>query len=198
MQLPAKKGSGEELILVSARELADVPADELAGWINQGHAAIKMTVRRLAIHVAQVGAWLVAAKGKCQHGQWLEWLSENCPEVSERTARRYMELYNKAISNRSLMSDLNNMTPMEGYRYLSIVKDPTDKPPVEAPPKRKLKLPSDAPEEWDTFAEYRQWIEDYAFSLLKEDVHYARRIYRSLEILLHQLKETFDELDNLL
>lgn len=111
-----------------------MPEAELADWINTGHVAIKMAVRRLAIHVAQVGAWLVAAKDKCQHGEWLPWLAENCPEISDRTVRRYMELYNRAISNRSVMSDLRNMTPHQGYQYLGIVKDPTDPEPVVVPP----------------------------------------------------------------
>ena len=83
-----------------------------------------MAVRRLAIHVAQVGAWLVAAKDKCQHGEWLEWLGENCPEISQRTAYNYIETYEKLIgTNLQLVA---NLTATQGYRYLGIVKDPTD------------------------------------------------------------------------
>ena len=93
MQSPSKIGKVEELVLVPADEFADVPADELAGWINGGHAALKMAVRRLAIHVAQVPPWLVATKDKCQHGEWLDWLKVNCPEISHKTHRRYVETY---------------------------------------------------------------------------------------------------------
>lgn len=91
-----------------------------------------MAVRRLAIHVAQVGAWLVAAKDKCQHGEWLSWLVEYCPEITRRTATNYMKLYDKAITaNGQLFSHL---TPIQAYRELGIVKDPTDPEPVVTPP----------------------------------------------------------------
>jgi len=45
-----------------------------------------------------------------------------------------MEFYNKAISNRSLVTDLARMPITEAYRELGIVKDPTDPTPVETPP----------------------------------------------------------------
>jgi N6-adenosine-specific RNA methylase IME4 len=128
----AKIGNVEQLDLIPADEFTNVPETELTEWINTGHAAIKMAVRRLAIHVAQVGAWLVAAKDKCQHGEWLPWLAENCPEISQRTAYRYTELYEKfRDSNLSLMANLPITT---AYRELGIVKDPTDPEPVVTPP----------------------------------------------------------------
>jgi len=131
MNLPQKIGNVEQLELMPADEFADVEASELAEWINTGHSAIKMAVRRLAIHVAQVGAFLVAAKDKCQHGEWLDWLKENCPEITQPTAWRYTKLYEKAKSNYSL---LNNLTPIQAYRELGIVKDPSAPMPVEPPP----------------------------------------------------------------
>lgn len=122
MSLPDKIGRVEELVLVLANEFADVEASELAGWINGGHAAIKMAVRRLAVHVAQVGAFLVAAKNKCEHGEWLDWLEVNCPEITVKTVQRYMALYEKGKSKTTLLSHL---TPVQAYRHLGIVKDPT-------------------------------------------------------------------------
>ena len=90
-----------------------------------------MAVRRLAIHVAQVGAFLVAAKDKCEHGEWLGWLEENCPEISQRTAYRYTKVYGKfRDGNLSLMA---NLPITQAYRELGIVKDPTDPVPVETP-----------------------------------------------------------------
>lgn len=130
----AKIGNVEQLELIPADEFADVSEIELAEWINTGHVAIKMAVRRLAIHVAQVGAWLVAAKDKVKHGEWLPWLSENCPKISQRTGRRYMEFYDKVIANRSILTDLGNMTPVQGYRAVGVVIDPTDPEPVVVPP----------------------------------------------------------------
>lgn len=105
-----KIGYVEQLELMPAEEFYQTPEEELAEWINKGHAAIKMAVRRLAIHVAQVGAWLVAAKQKCQHGEWLEWLGENCPEISQPTVWRYMELYQKAIRRMDCKRAKNNVS----------------------------------------------------------------------------------------
>ena len=119
--------------MIPAGEFADVPETDLAEWINTGHAAIKMAVRRLAIHVAQVGAWLVAAKDKCQHGEWLPWLAENCPEISRMTAWKYMQLHNRVISP-NVNLDLHLIEVTTAYRELGIVKDPTDPKPVETPP----------------------------------------------------------------
>jgi len=133
MNLPQKIGNVEQLELMPADEFADVEASQLAEWVNMGHAAIKMAVRRLAIHVAQVGAFLVAAKDKCQHGEWLPWLAENCPEISHDTATRYMKTYDKMLDE-SNYARMRNLTPTQAYRELGIVKDPSDPMPVETPP----------------------------------------------------------------
>jgi len=121
-ELVSKIGKVEQLELFPAEEFADIPDETLAEWINTGHTAIKMAVRRLAIHVAQVGAWLVAAKAQCQHGEWLDWLAENCLFIPERTVQRYMEFYNKAISNPSLVADLARMPITEAYRELGSLR----------------------------------------------------------------------------
>ena len=109
--------------------------------MTSGHAAIKMAVRRLAIHVAQVGAWLVAAKDKCEHREWLDWLAENCPEITRMTAWRYMEAYKKMSSNVTLMLHLANMPITQAYRELGIVKDPTD-PMLSSVPSKDFPIPA--------------------------------------------------------
>jgi N6-adenosine-specific RNA methylase IME4 len=129
-----KIGKVEQLELLPAEEFAEVPDETLAEWINTGHSAIKMAVRRLAIHVAQVGAWLTTAKSKCQHGEWLDWLSENCPEMAVRTVQHYMQFYDKVISNTQILAHLAEMSVVEGYRAVGVVKNPTDKLEVETPP----------------------------------------------------------------
>ena len=72
----------------------------------------------------------MAAKDKCEHGEWLPWLSENCPEITVRTAQNYMAMYEKGMSKTKLISHL---TPTQAYKALGIVKDPTDPVPVETP-----------------------------------------------------------------
>ena len=50
------------------------------------------------------------------------WLAENCLFIPERTVRRYMEFYNKVISNRSLVTDLARMPITEAYRELGSLR----------------------------------------------------------------------------
>ena len=112
--------SEPEAEIQHADDFADYSLDDLAQQINDGHQGIKLKVRRVAVDVAQVGAWLTAAKAKCQHGEWLPWLADNCPEITIRTVQRYISLYDKAASNTTLMSHL---TPTQAYKELGVVRD---------------------------------------------------------------------------
>jgi N6-adenosine-specific RNA methylase IME4 len=110
-----------------ADDFACFSLDDLAQQINDGHQAIRFSVRRLAVHVAQVGAWLTAAKAKCQHGEWLPWLADNCPEITRMTANNYMRLYDKAVSN---VNFILHLTPTQAYKALGVVRDDSDPTPV--------------------------------------------------------------------
>ena len=63
------------------------------------------------------------AKSKVKHGEWLDWLAENCPEITRMTANNYMRLYQRAESNVNLILHL---TPMQAYKELGIVRDAND------------------------------------------------------------------------
>jgi hypothetical protein len=115
-------GQVAEFEFQDADSLEAVPLDELATWINTGHAAIKFAVRRLAVHVAQVGAFLVAAKGNVKHGEWLDWLAENCSEITVRTAQRYIGMYEK-LSVHPNTTLVSHLTPMQAYKALGIVRE---------------------------------------------------------------------------
>ena len=109
-----------ELVLKSADLYSSTSLDKLAELISKGHEEIHGAyIRRGALQVAQVGAWLTAAKEKCEHGKWLPWLEEKCPEISQSTAKNYMALYKKIESNRQLIGDIN---PTAAYKMLGIVK----------------------------------------------------------------------------
>ena len=110
----------EEITIQHADDFADYSLDDLAQQINDGHQGLQVATRRLAVHVAQVGAWLTAAKAKCQHGEWLPWLDGNCAEITQRTATNYMGLYHKAMSNQKSISDL---TPTQAYKELGVVRN---------------------------------------------------------------------------
>jgi len=58
-----------------------------------------------------------------KRGEWLDWLAEYCPEISERTHNNYVRLYNAHQANPQLIADL---TPMQAYKALGVVRDAID------------------------------------------------------------------------
>jgi Protein of unknown function (DUF3102) len=69
------------------------PTTSLAARIRAGHSAVIEAKKNIVRKAIEVGLLLKEAKEKeCKHGQWLDWLKTNAPEISERTAQRYMEL----------------------------------------------------------------------------------------------------------
>ena len=49
------------------------------------------------------------------HGEWLDWLAFNCPEIGKSTAYNYMGLYEKAEAVNLQL--LGNLTPMQAYKH---------------------------------------------------------------------------------
>jgi len=67
-------------------------APDLPSRINAAHAACEKAVRSGLEHAITAGQLLAEAKAKQHHGEWVEWLETNCPDVSVRTAQRYMQI----------------------------------------------------------------------------------------------------------
>ena len=111
-----------------ADDFADYSLDELAQQINDGHQAVQIATRRLAVHVAQVGAWLTAAKAKCNHGQWMPWVAENCPDISKDTEENYRSLYEWSTRNSEL---IRNMGVTEAYKVFGRMKEKNEIPRSE-------------------------------------------------------------------
>ncbi len=65
---------------------------DLAERINTEHEACHASMQRGLEHALKAGGLLLEAKAGLPHGEWLPWLGENCPDISERTAQRYMRL----------------------------------------------------------------------------------------------------------
>jgi hypothetical protein len=71
----------------------NLPAlDALADKINAEHDACRATMQKGLEHALKAGQLLMEAKSGLAHGEWLPWLQTNCPDISERTAQRYMRL----------------------------------------------------------------------------------------------------------
>jgi Protein of unknown function (DUF3102) len=81
---------------------------ELVTRLNNEHRQVKECVIKGAQHAVKAGELLWQAKRKAGHGQWLEWIAENC-EFSERTAQLYMKLADDLpqMANPQCIADLS-------------------------------------------------------------------------------------------
>jgi len=66
---------------------------------------------------------LLQQKESLGHGSWLDWLEANLPEISDRTARKYM-----ALAKRNHGSVLNDATSLrQAYLTTGILPMPVEK-----------------------------------------------------------------------
>ena len=84
---------------------------ELARQIVEAHEAIQ-NAPKTAYRAIMVGKLLIQAKNHDgQYGKWTTWLKDNCKEMTDRTAQRYMKLAAKEDS--SITSVPREKTKME-------------------------------------------------------------------------------------
>jgi hypothetical protein len=65
---------------------------QLATKARRAHGIVANSTKVVLQHAITAGNALNEAKSKVGHGNWLTWLEENCPDISNRTAERYMKL----------------------------------------------------------------------------------------------------------
>lgn len=71
----------------------------------------------------ECGQLLLQQKQSIGHGSWLGWIDTNLPEITDRTARRYM-----ALAKRTHVSDLNDSaTVRQAYLATGILPMPVEK-----------------------------------------------------------------------
>lgn len=68
----------------SLHKQASEMAESAKGKINEAVAL-----------VVECGRLMREQKKRVGHGEWLPWLSKNCPDITERTAQKYMSLNRK-------------------------------------------------------------------------------------------------------
>jgi hypothetical protein len=73
-------------------KLSDAELAKNARIINTEHKAVVEATQAKLQHAITAGATLKACKDSMAHGNWTNWLKDNCPEISERTASVYMTL----------------------------------------------------------------------------------------------------------
>ena len=64
----------------------------LASRINREHEAALRDASSAIERARVVGKLLLEAKEQCERGKWKSWLSENCSDISQDTAERYMNV----------------------------------------------------------------------------------------------------------
>jgi hypothetical protein len=66
------------------------PTENDIRLINEAHAAVVAANQTGLEKAIECGEMLRAAKEKVGHSNWMPWLKDNCPNISDRTARDYM------------------------------------------------------------------------------------------------------------
>ena len=88
----------------------------------------KRSLQDSVLHAVNCGAKLHAAKALAGHGNWLKWLAQNVPAMSERTAQDYMRL---SRDERTLeIADLGITGVLEAIRQ---PRDPNTRAPALLP-----------------------------------------------------------------
>jgi hypothetical protein len=103
------------------------PGRELATAINAAHEAAIGAARSALQHARRAGELLIEAKAGVEHGAWLPWLSEHCPNIGVRQAQKYMKLAEgwPAIEAAANTNPSSHLTINEAVRLLS---EPREQP----------------------------------------------------------------------
>jgi len=65
---------------------------DLVNRINAEANLADVCANQAVVHAARAGAALNEAKSQVAHGEWMDWLKENCPNVGRMQANRYMRV----------------------------------------------------------------------------------------------------------
>jgi hypothetical protein len=91
----------------------------LAQRIHAEHQAVIAAVRSHVEHAMVAGDLLVEAKRQVGHGQWAEWVKRHC-EISDRTARYYMQLAENRAKVESIRQRVADLTLRQAIKAISV------------------------------------------------------------------------------
>jgi hypothetical protein len=97
---------------------------QLAAKARQAHGIVANSTKVVLQHAINAGNALNEAKDRVDHGKWLAWLEENCPDISNRTAERYMKLADgspqleKKLQDTVKFDTMSNLTINEALRLI--------------------------------------------------------------------------------
>ncbi|MCC7421734.1 MAG: DUF3102 domain-containing protein [Planctomycetaceae bacterium] len=141
-------------IMVDKR-VAECSLSNLANAANEAHRLAKEHANTTVEYARRAGEILKQAKEQVNHGLWLPWLDQNCPEISARTAQRYMQLHRELPApNTSRVSHSETDDPQSIRQAIELVKETK---PTPTPKPQKL---CDTPFRTWPDEERRRWIWD--------------------------------------
>jgi hypothetical protein len=92
---PASRDTDVKLIIRDpddirpVRKIPQKDIDEVVSWHHELHDLRRMTLNRAFAIGFKLGSW----HALIPHGKWLKWLEQNIPEIPQRTARLYIQLW---------------------------------------------------------------------------------------------------------
>jgi hypothetical protein len=122
-------------------EVPSEPCAEEAEWIRREHEILTYDAAAFIERAAALGETLVKTKEKVKaalggHGAWGPWVARNLPNISDRTVRRYMEIFRRKSEPLALEDPGAFLAEVHGHREL---------PPPDAAPASKTDAASDLP-----------------------------------------------------
>jgi hypothetical protein len=101
-----------ELVILETKQ-------DLAAKIKAEHQSLMEAGRRTLEHALALGDLLNVAKVKVGHGNWLEWLARECPDVSERHARNFMAMAKERARIEAKSATVADLTIREALTLIS-------------------------------------------------------------------------------
>lgn len=116
----------ESAITLEVIEPSTVVSIDLSAAINvafeEAHGIAADATERAKQAIAKAiecGGLLLRQKASLPHGAWLPWLAAHCPQISARTARRYMRL-----ADRTHVADLDDAKSLrQAYLATGVLPD---------------------------------------------------------------------------
>jgi hypothetical protein len=96
----------------------------IAAMVNAEHAAVESAKRQGVRHAIECGRLLSEAKATSPHGQWDEWVKDNC-NFSARTAQLYMRVFRHVGDDPAKAQRVADLSLREIAKMIST---PGDKP----------------------------------------------------------------------
>jgi hypothetical protein len=109
----------------------------LAAEIERADSKFRRSAEQAATAAVEAGNKLIEAKELIPHGGWAQWLADNVPAMSERTARRYMQTARSSLqighvaemgirAAAESLARQRNLSPMEAPDYGKFKVHPVD------------------------------------------------------------------------